>query len=326
MNGRAGALSICFVSFAAVLAQYVWPRWPGFHRWEYATALFVAALLAGSMVWSAIRGPQDRSALGQGLAALGALVALAAGLASGLLGPDTQVYTRGPGTVLPLPDAGVAAAFPIAGPAQIAAGESTIDLRGRDHSIEPLGAGSRRIIGSFEFEADRRTAAFVRAADGAGRHMTITQPAGTAFLSPVLLFPGTVRIGQDDLVSDSFSVPALERTIKAIYFPAKTLALTRGHTELGGKDAVLFVIDDPSGKLVNGGIGLATSGGSVHLAGLTVRPALGTYPELIVSSVPVPAAVGLAFVISLIGIGLSVPFFAAVPGETHRVENILRPN
>jgi hypothetical protein len=326
VNARASALSIGGLSLLAVGVQYLWPRWPGFHTWEYATVLAVGMLLAGSAAWGAMRGRQDREAAGTAIAGLGALLALLCGLASGLLGPDSQTYLRGPGTVLPLPDAGVAAAFPIADAAEIASGESTIDLRKRDHTVEPVPAGARAIVGSFAVEAERRAAAFVRVTDAAGRHMTVTQPSGAAFLSPVLLFPNSVRIGGNDVVADSFTVPALARTIKAIYFPATALALTRGHADLGGKDAVLFVVDDPQGKLVSGGIGLATSGGRVRLAGLSVWPTLGSYPELVVSPVPPPAGFGLSLVIFLIGAALPVRFSANRRGGTELAENILRPN
>jgi hypothetical protein len=302
---------------AAVGAQYVWPRWPGFHEWQYATVLGAGAVLLIGAIWS-VRSNSDRRSLGLVAAASGALIAVVAGLAAGLLGPDTQTIARGPGSVVPLPDLGVAVAFPNAGAADVAAGNVGLELRRRG-SVTPLAAGSRRIEGSTLLETERRPAVFVAVEDARGRHMTVTQPAGTAFLSPVLLFGQTVSIGGGTMPADGFAVPALQKSIKAVLFPAGALKNQRLHGLPAGKDAVLFVVDDPGGRMVRGGIGLSLSGKSITLGDVSVTPAIGSYPALIVSSIPYPAA----FILGLIAF-FGGALFAAAPAPQARAEGVIR--
>jgi hypothetical protein len=223
------------------------------------------------------------------IAMIGALVIGAAGLISGLLGPDTETVTRAPGTVAPLPALGAAAFFPLAGPDEIARGDITVTLRRRDGTTLEIDPGRPRFVGPSALRLVPQTAAYVSARDSAGNHLTVTQPTNPSFLSPVLLFPQTVPIAGKDVPSDAFAAPAVHRQIKAFYF-AKGAAGVQHAAALGSGAAVLFAVDDDAGTLVPGAIGFDPSGRDVFLGGVRLRASLGTYPALEIAAVPYPLA------------------------------------
>jgi hypothetical protein len=128
------------------------------------------------------------------IASIGAVVVIVAGIASGLLGPDTETIARAPGTVAPLPDVGAAGFFPVADPATIARGDAQLEVRRRDGTSIDVGPNVRRFFGTTALETAPQMAAYVEARDGSGGRLTITQPTNPAFLSPVLLFPERVTI------------------------------------------------------------------------------------------------------------------------------------
>ncbi|MGH7708807.1 MAG: hypothetical protein ACREQ5_31005, partial [Candidatus Dormibacteria bacterium] len=163
-----------------------------------------------------------------------------------------------------------------------------------------LAAGGRALVGAAVVQAEPHIAAFVEAWDPAMKHLTITQPAGSAFLSPVLLFPQTVTIVDQALPSDGFATPAREREVKAVYFSA--VAAARAHRPEPGP-AILFAVDDQrSQRVLPGGIGFAASGETVALGGLRLRATLGSYPALVVSAAPYPPALGLGIALVLAGL------------------------
>lgn len=277
---------------ALVFAQDFAPAWPGFHTWQYAAAVVLAAAGAGSYTWNARKGADGAFAFPLGVAMAGALVVAVAGLASGLLGPDTQTLERAPGAVAPLPEAGAAAFFPNVDSTSLARGDIGITLRRRDGSSLELLAGQRRFLGAAALVLEPHVAAYVEARDARGDHLTITQPTNAAFLSSLLQFPQAVPIAGQTLPADQFAIPSAHRQIKAFYFSrdATSKAHVRG---FAGEDAVLFAVDDENGKLVPNGIGLARSGDDIQLAGLRLRVTIGTYPGLAISAVPLPLALGL---------------------------------
>ena len=61
-----------------------------------------------------------------------------------------------------------------------------------------------------------RNVVYVEARDPRGNRLTITQPTGTVFLSPVLLMQHRQTIAGMDLPFDSFNVPAARRVVKAV--------------------------------------------------------------------------------------------------------------
>ena len=194
MSARLTALVAGFVAIALVLAQDVAPGAAFYHSWQYALALAVAlALMAGyaAGAWRGHDGPVGRRLV---LALAGLAVVDLAGLASGLLGPDTATIVGTPGTVAPIPVLGAAAFFAPADADALARGAGSVVLRRRGHSAIELGVGTRRLLGDSVVSLTPRPALYVEAWDARGAHLTVTQPAGTAFLSPVLQFGTRQRI------------------------------------------------------------------------------------------------------------------------------------
>ena len=298
MTGRIVAILAAVLAAGGVGAQYVVPAWPGFHEWQYATALLVALVLVGTYAAGALRGNDGAVGARLAIGAGGIFVVTIAGLASGLLGPDTQTIQRAPGTVAPLPDLGAAAFFPSADAATVAGGAASLVLRHRDGSELVVGPGTLRVAGAAALSLDPKRAAFVEARDGGGGRLTVTQPTNTAFLSPILFFPSTVAIAGHVEPADSFAVPAAHRQVRAIVFDRLAGAHAVGH---GDRPTVLFAVDDDAGRPVPGGIGFAADGRDVVLGGLRLRATLGTYPALVVSAVPYPLAVAAGLALALGG-------------------------
>ena len=101
------------------------------------------------------------------IALIGSLVVLVAGLASGLLGPDTDTVVRAPGSVAPLPDAAAAAFFPNVDADGIQRGDALVELRKRDHSVLEVPSGSRKIVGNLTMQTTPHIAAYIEARDAA---------------------------------------------------------------------------------------------------------------------------------------------------------------
>ncbi len=307
MSPRAAGLLAAFASVVAVLAQDLWPEWSGFHSWQYAAALAIGAVAIGGYALAARRGEDGETGVRLVVAMLGVLVIVVAGIASGLLGPDTDVVARAPGTVAPLGDVGAAAFFPVADAAAIARGDGHVLLRRRGQDPIDVGPGDRRFVGATAIELVPRTAAYLDARTPGGERLTITQPTNSAFLSPVLLFGQQVAIAGKTLPADAFALPARHRQVKAFFFAGGTATSTAAaHGQPAGKAAVLFAVDDDGGRLVPGGIGFDPTGDAVDLGGLRLRATVGTYPALAISAVPMPQAVALGAMLIVIGIGWSV--------------------
>jgi len=299
-----------------VLAQDVAPAWAGFHTWQYAATLAIGAIALFGYAFGARKGEDGERGRRLVVAVLGALVIVAAGIASGLLGPDARTVERAPGTVAPLPDVGAAAFFPVADASTIAAGEAHLLIRRRNASDIDVGPGARRFVGASALTQVAAVVAYVEARDPRGRRLTITQPTNPAFLSPVLFFPQRVPIANKTLPADAFATPALHRQIKAFYFSKEASTVARAHG-MADTNAVLFAVDDDRGGLVPGGIGFARSGQEILLGGVRLRPVIGTYPTLQVAAVPYPPALWLggAFCVA----GLFFAFLRADRPSTARV-------
>ena len=306
MSPRNVGVIAALVSVAGVLAQDVAPQWSGFHTWQYAAMLGLGAVAIGSYALAARRGEDGTIGARLVVAMVGALVVVAAGIASGLLGPDTEVVSRAPGTVAPLGDVGAAAFFPIADAAAIARGDSHVILRRRGADPIDVAPGARRFVGATEVELTPRTAAYVEARTTAGEHLTITQPTNPAFLSPVLLFTQQIELAGKLLPADSFAIPALHRQVKAFYFASGAPGATGvAHGQPEGTASVLFAVDADDGRLVPGGIGFAPAGKIVDLGGLRLRATLGSYPALAISAVPLTPALLLGCTLVVAGFGWS---------------------
>jgi hypothetical protein len=303
VSSRNVALFSAAACIALVLAQDVVPAWTGFHTWQYAAVLVLLFVTLAAYALEARGGCDGETGTKLVVALIGALVVGAAGLASGLLGPDSETIVRAPGTVAPLPDVGVAAFFGNADAAAIERGDARVVLRQKGGSFE-LAPGQRRFVGATVLELRPQLAAYIEARDDRGRHLTVTQPTNAAFLSPILLFQGTVPIAGQTLPADGFATPAVHRQIKAFYFSKTATAAAKAHG-FAGKEAVLFAVDDDQDQLVPGGIGFGESGSVVSLGGLRLLATLGTYPALVVSAVPYPPAVWLGLTVFFAGLGFA---------------------
>ena len=285
-------------------AQVFAPAWAFAHTEPYAIALAVCCAVLAAYAVRASRGKDGAAGRGLWVCALGALVVALAGLASGLLGPDTQTLVKAPGSVAVVPSAGVAAVFPFADAAAIARGDARVVLRrrrGRDVEV----AAFPRLVGGAVLAARPRLAAYVDVFDARGRHLTITQPTGPAFLSPVLQFGQTIAIEKQTLPSDEFSAPAARRLITAVYISAHDAGAI-GASRIGDREVVLFSVRDDSGHALPGGIGVAQSGGEARVADLRIRATIGTYPVLVVGSAPLPAALAGGAALVVAGLALAI--------------------
>ncbi len=308
---RAVALASAGAGMALVFAQDVYPAWAGFHTWQYTAALVLATIAVIGYALDARKGTDGEVGKRLAIASIGAVVVIAAGIASGLLGPDTETVARAPGTVAPLPDVGAAGFFPVADPATIARGDAQLEVRRRDGTSIDVGPNVRRFFGTTALETAPQMAAYVEARDAAGGRLTITQPTNPAFLSPVLLFPERVTIAGRSLPSDTFATPSVRRTIKAFYFSKDAVA--QAAHGMPGREAVLLVVDDDaSGKLAPGGIGFVPSGSDATIGGVRFHVTVGTYPALVISAVPSPTALWIGGVLFLGGLAYAFGFSSSV--------------
>ncbi len=318
MSARVAALLATAGIVVLVAAQLIVPGWPGYHAWQYFAAIVICSTVVLAYIREARRGTDGDTGRRLVVSMLGGLVLAVAGLASGLLGPDTETVQRAPGSVAPLPAAGAAAFFPVADAATVAARSATIDVRRRNGASFALPPGSRRVVGALNLRPVERTAAYVDVRDSAGNHLTITQPTNPAFLSPVLFFPQSLVVAGKRLPADGFAVPAMHRRIKALYIASGTEGLSQAHA-LGGGSGVLVVVDDDDGRLVPGGIAIVPEGREIRIGGLRVRVAVGTYPSLELAAVPLPAALWLGGAMLAAGLVYALPRPARVVSSMKNV-------
>ena len=146
MNQRAFAIAVAVIALGLVFAQLFVPSWAGFHTWQYAAALLLCAIGLFAYIGAARKGEDGEIGNRLIVAMIGALVIIGAGIASGLLGPDSETVSRAPATVAPLPDVGAAAFFPNADAATIARGDARVVLRRRNGSSVELAPGAPRFL------------------------------------------------------------------------------------------------------------------------------------------------------------------------------------
>ncbi|MGH7714889.1 MAG: hypothetical protein ACREML_02720 [Vulcanimicrobiaceae bacterium] len=300
MKLRLSGIITELVACVLVIAQIAVPGESLFHTWQYALALAVVAWL---LIASASRAGRKLFAV----SLFGALIVTADGLASGLLGADTQRIARAPGTIAPIPDAGVAAFFSSASRQSIANGNALITLRRRNRSDVLVTPGSRKFIGALLFTGESMPVAYVEAFGNGSDHLTVTQPDGTTFLSPFLLFRTRQDIAGGMHPIDGFAVPAVNRTVKAVYFTPSDLSRLNVHPPptAEGLPGILFDVFDARANH-SLGIGVAISGVETEIGGVRLRATLGTYPQLVIASAPQPYV--LLFGLLLIVAGVAGSF------------------
>ncbi len=278
---------------ACALFELLFPGRPIYHAGWFNVVIAAAIVLMAIGIGKSMRKIESTPArIALTVAAFAAAVAGFTAIASGLLGPNDQTVVAAPGQTVRVDELGGALVFPLA---MNGAASDRVQLRSGNDTI-PI--GSSHVQGSFLLQSIPRTVVAVDASDPHGAHLTVTQPTGAAFLSPVLLMQGHQSIDGFDVPYDAFAVPAAHRSVKAVLFSNAQAARLPGLD--GTQAAVLFDVESANGRELRGGIGVARSGQRVVLAGLALRPAIFDYPAIRIVSVPnLPVTVAAALVAAL---------------------------
>lgn len=296
-------MTLCRIAALATIvlvgAQIVFPGKALYHYGWYNVAiagLTVVAVLAARRPLRLARSRFVRAALAG--AVFGAAIAAAAGIASGLLGPENQQVIGSPAQRVSVEGLGTLI-FPLG---LATAGDAGVQLVRPLRATVDVSARSRN-LGNFVARSVMRTVVEIEARDAAGNRLTITQPTGRSFLSPVLLMEHRQTIAGFDLPFDSFNLPAAHRVVKAVLFSAAEAAMMGRGT---GAPAVLFAIDDENDRPLPHGIGFAASGRRVRIAGLQLRAAAGAFPAVELVSAPNLAATLAGALLAIGGTVLTV--------------------
>lgn len=273
---------------ALVLAQFVAPGKLVYHYGWYNVAILGLLALSVSW-WRAVARREPRFAPVAALALLGVGAVGLTGVANGLLAPDDTTVVGAPGATVAVDDLHGSLIFPLIDPSDPR--EVVVSLR-RGNATMEIPPDASRLAGAFLLRAQGRAAVAVDAADATGAHLTITQPTGTAFLSPVLTMSAEQTIEGMTLPFDSFAVPAAHRLVHAVLFDTRHLAMLRNVPGVG-RPAVLFAVDDETGRPLAHAIRLAFDGQQVSVGGLRLRPRVLRYPAIRIVSVPLPIAIGI---------------------------------
>jgi hypothetical protein len=266
----------------AVAIQIALPGKSLYHAGWYNVALgglVVVTVVAGRRHLRRAKAPRARWAT---IAMLfGAVIVGFAGVLSGLFAPDNQTFVGAPGQRIHVESLGTLS-FPLA---SIGATETSVSLERPLHGKVEVGERPSD-AGSFVLRTLPRDVAWVEARDPRGNRLTVTQPTGAAFLSPVLLMEHRQTIAGMDLPFDSFNVPAARRIVKAVLFSSSQAAvLTRGLAS-SGDAAVLFAVDDANERPLPNAIALSTGGKAVSVGGLSLRAVVAQYPAVEVVAAP----------------------------------------
>ncbi len=284
----------------------IWlPGRPAYHAGWYnvaLTALAIVVVVNGRKQWKAARGSRSRLAI---LAvAFGAAATGVAGVASGLFAPDIRDVVGAPGERVRVEELGTLA-FPLAGEDRTA--PVVVTLERALHAPLEIGARARN-AGSFILRAVPRDVVDVEVRDPLGNRLTVTQPNGSVFLSPVLLMQARQTIAGMDLPFDSFNIPAARRVVKAILFTPAEAAVVLHDPKAPGQPAVLFAVDDESDRPLPHAIASSAGGAAVHAGDLWLRGEVTSYPEIEVISIPNIAVVTIGTLLvlgGLVGLGAS---------------------
>ncbi len=285
---------VALAAVACVVVEIAIPGRGVYHAGWYNVALIALAILTALTARRRFGATRTARARASVVAlTIGTAVAAVAGVASGLFGPDDQTIVGAPGQRIPVEGLGELS-FPFAGSST---GDVNVML---ERSLRPaLAIGTRSSdAGSFILRGVPRDVAYVEARDPRGGLLTVTQPTGAVFLSPVLLMQHRQNLAGLDLPFDSFNVPAARRVVKAVLFtPAQAAMLLRGRSR-PGEAAVLFAVDDENERLLPHAIALSDGARSVRAGGLLLRAIVESYPAVEVVSSPnlIATALGVLLV------------------------------
>lgn len=273
---------------AASGAEILLPGRPLYHSGWYNVALAALVVVA---IASAPKASQTGVARRRRLAALALVLGTAAAgvatVASGLFAPDTRDYAGAPGQRVRVDELGTLV-FPLT--VSDASVQTNVTLERPLRAPAAIGERPRN-AGNFILRTLPRDVVYVQAWDARGNQLTITQPSGAVFLSPVLLMQQRQTIAGLDVPFDSFNLPAARRVVKAILFtPAEAAVMLHG---IAGQPAVLFAVDDANERPLPHAIALSAGGNSVTIGGVRLRATVASYPQVEVVAAPSVAAVAL---------------------------------
>jgi hypothetical protein len=286
--------AVALLVVAAVVAEIVFPGQAVYHAGWFNVALLalVVVTVLGSRGQIA-RARSVRARVAIVAIVFGTVVAGLAGAASGLLAPDNRTVVGAPGQRVRVGDLGGTLDFPLAGTGGPNVVSSfgvvvVLDRPGR----RPLPIGERgRDAGSYILRSTPRQVVYVEARDPQAGRLTVTQPSGSSFLSPVLLMAQSQTIAGLNLPFDSFAVPAAHRVVKAVLFSAQEAAALHGLQGGAPAPAVLFAVDDENDRPLPHAIAVARDGTTIAAGGLLLRAAVLAYPAIEIMSAPALAAV-----------------------------------
>ena len=277
---------LLLVAVGMTAAQDVFPGNSLFHTGWYNV---VAAAL---LIVAAYQRRKNLTALA------GAAIIVIAGVASGLMGPDTHTVVGAPGATVSDDQIGSAFVFPLAQP-----GDDTKALTVSLQNGGPaIAIGGRRYAGGLVLWQTPHVAVWVSAADPAGNALTITQPSGMTFLSPVLSMQQMTTIAGMRVQYDSFAVPAQRRTVKVVYFDPDQASRLGPQSPSPGEPAVLFAVADRADQPVPHGIGVVANGAQRVIGGLRLGARAADYPAIVVASAPYLPALVLGALVLLTGV------------------------
>ncbi|HET6276560.1 MAG TPA: hypothetical protein VFE16_11585 [Candidatus Cybelea sp.] len=286
---------------AAAVAEILVPGQALYHAGWFNVLLLALVAVCFISARGAYRRAQPASTRAAVLAiAAAAAIAGVAATTSGLFAPDNQTLIGAPGQRLRVESLGVLV-FPLA---SAESAEQSVTLERPLHAAVTIGA-RRREAGNFILRTVSRSVVFVEARDLRGNRLTVTQPSGTAFLSPVLLMEHRQTIAGLDVPYDSFNVPAMRRVVKAILFtPAQAAMMLHGTQP--GESAVLFAVDDEKERPLPHAIALSAGGRAAGAGGLSLRGSVETYPAVEVVAAPNLLATIAAALLAIGGIVASI--------------------
>lgn len=297
MTLRTCAALVVAVAFAELF-------FPG--RAVYHAGWFNVALLALGTIGVAqaraqfVRARGIRTRVAIAAVAFGAALAALAVAASGLLAPDNRSVVGAPGQTVRVDELGGTLQFPAVEALGAAPPRGSAVLFERSNRLAVPVDERARNVGSFILRAVPRQVVYAQARDSSGGTLTITQPSGSSFLSPVLLMQQSQTIAGLDVPFDSFAVPSAHRVVKAVLFSPQQAATMRGLQGTARAPAVLFAVDDEDDRPLPHAIVVARSGAAVSVGGLRLYAQVLSYPAIEIVAAPALGAV-LAAALLVVG-------------------------
>ncbi|MFY9631873.1 MAG: hypothetical protein WAJ94_09745 [Candidatus Cybelea sp.] len=282
------------VAGAAVCIELILPGEAAYHSGWYNVALAALVIVTVASARGVSRRAKTPHSQWAAVAlAAGTIAVGLAGVANGLFAPDNRNIVGAPGQRVRVESLG-ALSFPLRN-----GDATTVTLERPLHAPVQIGA-RRHDSGSFMLRTVPRDVVYVEARDLRGGRLTVTQPQGAVFLSPVLLMQQHQTIVGTDVPFDSFNVPSAARVVKAILFsPQQAAAFLHDPSIAGG--AVLFAVDDENDRPLPHGIAMSAGGREVRAANLRLRGEIVNYPQVEVVAAPNLAVVSIGLLLLLAG-------------------------